>query len=51
MPDALRGRYQYFTQADTAKLRAAGLAPNFHSLEDGVAAYVRDSLTAEFELA
>ncbi|WP_174301485.1 ADP-glyceromanno-heptose 6-epimerase [Caulobacter sp. S45] len=48
MPEALRGRYQYFTEADTAKLQAAGLAPNFHSLEDGVAAYVRDSLSAEF---
>ena len=47
MPEALRGRYQYFTKADTAKLRAAGLAPNFRSLEDGVAAYVRDSLKAE----
>jgi ADP-L-glycero-D-manno-heptose 6-epimerase len=48
MPEALRGRYQYFTEADTAKLRASGLAPNFQSLEDGVAAYVRDSLRAEF---
>ncbi len=48
MPEALRGRYQYFTEADTTKLRAAGLAPNFHSLEDGVAAYVRDSLKVEF---
>ena len=47
MPEALRGRYQYFTEADTAKLKAAGLAPNFHSLEDGVAAYVRDSLRPE----
>ncbi len=48
MPEGLHGRYQYFTQADTTKLRAAGLAPNFHSLEDGVAAYVRESLRAEF---
>ena len=48
MPDSLRGRYQYFTQADTAKLHAAGLAPNFHSLEDGLAAYVRDDLREAF---
>ena len=48
MPDSLRGRYQYFTQADTTKLHAAGLAPNFHSLEDGVAAYVRDDLDQAF---
>ena len=44
MPSALRGRYQYFTEADGAKLRAAGLAPNFHSLEDGVADYVTTAL-------
>jgi ADP-L-glycero-D-manno-heptose 6-epimerase len=44
MPEALRGRYQYFTQADGAKLRAAGLAPQFHSLEAGVADYVRTHL-------
>ena len=48
MPETLRGRYQYFTQADATKLKAAGLAPNFHSLEDGVAAYVRDALRPEF---
>ncbi len=48
MPESLRGRYQYFTEADTKKLHAAGLAPNFHSLEDGVAAYVRASLRTEF---
>ena len=47
MPPPLQGRYQYFTQADTTKLKAAGLAPHFHSLEDGVAAYVRDGLVLE----
>ena len=51
MPESLRGRYQYFTRADTAKLRAAGLAPNFHALEDGVADYVRESLRQEFPTA
>lgn len=40
MPEALRGRYQYFTQADTTRLVANGLAPNFLSLKDGVANYV-----------
>ena len=48
MPESLKGRYQYFTEADTRKLVAAGLAPNFHSLEDGVLAYVRESLRDEF---
>ncbi len=41
MPDHLRGKYQYHTQADTAKLRAAGYDKPFTSLEDGVADYVR----------
>jgi ADP-L-glycero-D-manno-heptose 6-epimerase len=40
MPDDLQGRYQYFTQATIAKLRAAGFAQPFHSLEDGVRDYV-----------
>ncbi len=47
MPEALKRRYQYFTQADVTKLRAAGLAPDFQSLEDGVAAYVREQLARE----
>ena len=47
MPQALKRRYQYFTQADTTKLRAAGLAPDFQSLEDGVAEYVREGLALE----
>ncbi len=41
MPDNLKGKYQYFTEADGSKLRAHGLAPNFHGLEDGIADYVR----------
>jgi len=40
MPERLRGRYQYFTQANTTRLVAHGLAPNFQSLEEGVASYV-----------
>jgi ADP-L-glycero-D-manno-heptose 6-epimerase len=51
MPDQLRGRYQYFTQADTTKLAAAGLAPRFHSLEAGVADYVAHHLAQEFDEA
>jgi ADP-L-glycero-D-manno-heptose 6-epimerase len=47
MPEALRGRYQYFTEADTSKLRAAGFAPSFHDLESGVEDYVRSYLTLE----
>lgn len=40
MPEPLRDRYQYFTQARTDRLRAAGFARPFTSLEDGVADYV-----------
>ncbi|HMP74406.1 MAG TPA: ADP-glyceromanno-heptose 6-epimerase [Kiritimatiellia bacterium] len=40
MPDALRGKYQYRTEADLGKLRASGCKVPFHSLEDGVADYV-----------
>jgi ADP-L-glycero-D-manno-heptose 6-epimerase len=46
MPEALRERYQYFTQADVARLRAAGWQRPFTSLEDGVAAYVERLLRA-----
>jgi ADP-L-glycero-D-manno-heptose 6-epimerase len=44
MPEALRGKYQYFTQADTAKLRRAGYAKPFTTLEAGVADYVHTHL-------
>jgi ADP-L-glycero-D-manno-heptose 6-epimerase len=47
MPEAIRGRYQYFTQADVAKLTSSGLAPAFHTLEAGVADYVQGYLMAE----
>jgi len=41
MPPGLREHYQYFTQADVAKLRRSGYTMPFTTLEDGVAAYVR----------
>ncbi len=40
MPESLRAKYQYFTQADMNKLRAAGYSAPFTSLEDGVKDYV-----------
>ena len=40
MPEILRGKYQYFTQAEMAKLRVAGYTLPFVSLEDGVRDYV-----------
>lgn len=46
-PVAIRDKYQYFTQANMTKLRAAGYTSPFTSLEDGVADYVRSYLEAE----
>jgi ADP-L-glycero-D-manno-heptose 6-epimerase len=39
-PESIRDRYQYFTQADMGRLRQAGYAAPFHTLEEGVRAYV-----------
>ena len=44
MPQDLRGKYQYFTQANMTKLRAAGYDQPFYSLEDGVRDYVQNYL-------
>jgi ADP-L-glycero-D-manno-heptose 6-epimerase len=41
MPKQLQGKYQYFTEAKTEKLRAAGYERAFTSLEDGIGEYVR----------
>lgn len=41
MPEELRPRYQYHTEAETSKLRGAGYERSFHTLEAGVADYVR----------
>jgi len=43
-PEHLRGKYQYYTQADMSKLRAAGYDRPFISLEEGVRRYVQDFL-------
>ena len=39
-PDALKGKYQSFTQADLTKLRAAGYDAEFATVEEGVKHYV-----------
>lgn len=46
MPAALHGQYQNFTQARIDRLRAAGYAASFTSLEDGVRRYIQDYLQA-----
>jgi ADP-L-glycero-D-manno-heptose 6-epimerase len=40
-PEALKGKYQSFTQADIGKLRAAGYKDEFATVEQGVAKYVQ----------
>jgi ADP-L-glycero-D-manno-heptose 6-epimerase len=44
MPAAIRDRYQYFTQADGAKLRAAGYQGTFRDVSAGVQEYVETYL-------
>jgi len=41
MPEAIRERYQYFTQADMSKLRSVGYNAPFRAVAEGVADYVR----------
>jgi ADP-L-glycero-D-manno-heptose 6-epimerase len=44
MPEDIRDKYQYFTEADMTKLQAAGYTNPFYSLEDGVGDYVKNYL-------
>jgi ADP-L-glycero-D-manno-heptose 6-epimerase len=44
MPEHLRGKYQYKTEADISKLRRAGYNAPMTALEDGVWDYVRNWL-------
>lgn len=43
-PDSIRGKYQYFTEADTTRLRDAGFDRQFTTLEHGVTQYVQEFL-------
>jgi ADP-L-glycero-D-manno-heptose 6-epimerase len=44
MPEVLRGKYQYFTQADVGKLRASGYSRPMTPLADAVRDYVQNYL-------
>ena len=44
IPEDIREKYQYFTQANISKLRAAGYKSSFFELEDGVNDYVNKYL-------
>lgn len=44
MPDVLKGKYQYYTCADTAHLDASGWQGPMHSLDEAVSDYVKNYL-------
>lgn len=45
MPIDIRDKYQYFTEANMEKLKNAGYANPFYSLEDGVGDYIKNYLS------
>ena len=45
MPEDIRETYQYYTQAEMQKIKAAGYHENMFSLEEGVDDYVRNYLS------
>ncbi len=47
MPPALKGKYQYFTEADMGWLKRKGCPFEFRSLEEGVEDYVRGYLAGD----
>ncbi|MCS7004045.1 MAG: ADP-glyceromanno-heptose 6-epimerase [Cytophagales bacterium] len=46
-PEDIRDKYQYFTEADMAKLRSIGYSKPFTSLEEGITEYVQEYLVRE----
>ena len=44
MPEDIRDKYQYFTEAEMNKLLKAGYSKEFHTLEEGVGDYVMNFL-------
>jgi len=50
MPESLRAKYQYFTQANIAKLQASGYKNPALSLKDSVTDYVRNYLVPNCKL-
>ncbi len=51
MPQELRGKYQYFTEAKMNKIRQAGYDKPISSIEEGVADYVKNYLLGKEYLA
>jgi len=47
LPEHLREKYQYFTEANMNKIKKAGYSASVSSLEDGVADYVKNYLLGQ----
>ncbi|MDX9976214.1 MAG: NAD-dependent epimerase/dehydratase family protein, partial [FCB group bacterium] len=50
MPETLRGKYQYHTQAEIGKIRLAGYTAPITTLEDAVRDYVQNYLVPDLRL-
>lgn len=50
MPETLRPKYQYYTQATMEKLRKAGYTAPFYTLEEGVRDYVQNYLMQDYKI-
>lgn len=50
MPEKLKGKYQYYTQANLDNLRAAGYTLPFADVETGVRDYVQNHLAKNYEI-
>ena len=50
MPEQLKGKYQYYTCADTGKLRETGYSNPGFSLQDSVKDYVQNYLVTGKQL-
>lgn len=50
MPEVLRGKYQYFTEAKMDKLREAGFTKHFYDLRKGTMDYVQNYLDQGFKV-
>ncbi len=46
IPEDIRDKYQYFTEANMSKLRAIGYTKTFSDLKEGVTDYVKNYLTS-----
>lgn len=51
MPEDIRAKYQYFTEANIGKIRNAGYKKDISSLEEGIEDYVKNYLLKEKYLA